>query len=123
MKTDGGSCLFFCGIFQKESEKVLYSFGKDVTIIFAKPRKRKYPIKEENTMFWKAKQKQPQKSFDRSKKRPVIRASICTGEQTACFQNLETGKLEEIMLLRTPADRAEFLSTYGIQEEELQVIY
>lgn len=74
-------------------------------------------------MFWRRKPKEEAKTFDRTQKRPVIRASICTGEQTACFQNLETGKLEEIMLLRTPADRAEFLSTYGIREEELTVIY
>ncbi len=74
-------------------------------------------------MFWNRKPKPEPKPFDRTKKRPVIRASICTGEQTACFQNLETGKLEEIMLLRTPADRAEFLATYGIREEELETIY
>ncbi|MCD8147182.1 MAG: aspartate dehydrogenase [Clostridiales bacterium] len=74
-------------------------------------------------MFWNRKPKTEPKTFDRTKKRPVIRASICTGEQTACFQNLETGKLEEIMLLRTPADRAEFLNTYGIREEELETVY
>lgn len=67
--------------------------------------------------------KKPARTFDRQKKRPVIRASICTGEQTACFQDLETGRLEEVMLLRTPADRAQFLSEYGIDESELTVLY
>lgn len=62
-------------------------------------------------------------SYDPAKKRPVIRSSICTGEQTACFQDLQTGRLEEVMLLRSPADRAEFCRLYGIQEEELTVIY
>lgn len=65
----------------------------------------------------------PTKSYDPAKKRPVIRASICTGEQTACFQDLETGRLEEVMLLRTPADRTAFCRMYGIQETELTVIY
>ena len=67
--------------------------------------------------------KEPARTFDRQKKRPVIRASICTGEQTACFQDLETGRLEEVMLLRTPADRAQFLSEYGIDESELTALY
>ena len=67
--------------------------------------------------------KKQARTFDRQKKRPVIRASICTGEQTACFQDLETGRLEEVMLLRTPADRAQFLSEYGIDESELTVLY
>lgn len=74
-------------------------------------------------MFWSRKPKWEKKSFDRTRKRPVIRASICTGEQTACFQDLKTGHLEEIMLLRTPADRTEFLETYGIREDELEIIY
>lgn len=74
-------------------------------------------------MFWKRKSKLEPKAFDRAQKRPVIRASICTGEQTACFQDRKTGKLEEIMLLRTEADRWEFLETYGIQESEVEVIY
>ena len=67
--------------------------------------------------------KKPARTFDRAKKRPVIRSSICTGEQTACFQDLETGRLEEVMLLRTPDDRTAFLSEYGIREEELTVLY
>lgn len=74
-------------------------------------------------MFWNRKSKPQTKEFDRTRKRPVIRASICTGEQTACFQDRKTGKLEEIMLLRTEADRREFLDTYGIQESEVEVIY
>ncbi len=39
---------------------------------------------------------------------PVIRSSICTGEQVACMRERETGKLHEVMLLRTEADREEF---------------
>lgn len=63
------------------------------------------------------------KSFDRSRKRPVIRASICTGEKTACFQDIETGKLEDVMLLRNREDLLEFLSEYGIREDELTTVY
>lgn len=73
--------------------------------------------------FWSKKKKKPVKSFDRTKKTPVIRASICTGEKTACFQNLETGRLEEVMLIRDRADMEEFLSDYGIAESELKTVY
>lgn len=74
-------------------------------------------------MFWNHKPKQSPKTFDRSKKRPVIRASICTGEQTACFQDMETGKLNEVMLLRDAEDKAAFMAEYGIQEEEIVIVY
>lgn len=73
--------------------------------------------------FVRRRQVKPTRSYDAAKKRPVIRSSICTGEQTACFQDLQTGRLEEVMLLRTPADRAEFCRAYGIREEDLTVIY
>ena len=33
---------------------------------------------------------------------PVLRCSICTGEQTLCARDRETGKLHELMLIRTP---------------------
>ena len=61
-------------------------------------------------------------SYDPARKRPVIRASICTGEQTACLQDLQTGRLEEVMLLRSPADRAEFCRMCGIREDALKII-
>lgn len=74
-------------------------------------------------MFWNRRPKQPVKTFDRTKKRPVIRASICTGEQVACFQDVATGRLEEILLLRDDKDKAAFLAEYGIREEELKIVY
>lgn len=74
-------------------------------------------------MFWSRRPKKQPRIFDRTAKRPVIRASICTGEQTACFQDIRTGRLEEIMLLRGPEDRRAFLEEYGIREDELTVIY
>ena len=47
---------------------------------------------------------------------PVIRSSICTGEQVACMRDRETGKLHEVMLLRTAADRNEFCRLCGIAD-------
>lgn len=45
-----------------------------------------------------------EKQYDSNYEEPVIRCSICTGEQVAGFLNLSTGKFEEVMLIRTSQD-------------------
>ena len=62
-------------------------------------------------------------SYDRESQRPVIRASICTGERTAGFQDIRTGKITEVMLIRTPADLERFRQLYGIAEDEIRTEY
>jgi len=57
------------------------------------------------------------KSYDKASMKPVIRASICTGEQVAGFKNIQTGKIEEIMLIKCPEDLENFKKTYRITEE------
>ena len=66
--------------------------------------------------------KKEKKTYDPSIKRPVIRVSICTGEQTAGFQDLETGKFTEVMLIRNEKDLNEFRKLYGI-DGEIEKIY
>lgn len=63
-------------------------------------------------MFWKNKPKPS--AFDADIVRPVLKCSICTGEQVACLQNKATGHVEEIMLIRNDADLARFRQLYGI---------
>lgn len=53
-------------------------------------------------------------SYDRENLRPVIRSSICTGEQVAGFKNIHTGKFSEVMLIRNDSDLEEFLKIYDI---------
>ncbi len=60
--------------------------------------------------------------FDPEKYTPVIRCSICTGEMSAGFRNRETGKTEEIMLIRDEKDLAAFREQYGI-EGDIQKVY
>ena len=43
-------------------------------------------------------------SYDKENKKPVIKASICNGEQVAGFKDIHTGKVEEVMLIKSPAD-------------------
>lgn len=62
-------------------------------------------------------------AYDKTGKVPVIRTSICTGEQTAGFKDTATGKFFEIMLLRSDADLKEFMETYGLAESEIKREY
>ena len=57
--------------------------------------------------------------FDKTGKRPVIRASICTGEQVAGFKDVETGQFQEVMLIRDDGDFREFLRLYDVAEAEV----
>lgn len=54
-------------------------------------------------------------SYDKTNKKPIIKASICNGEQVAGFKDIHTGKIEEIMLIRNEADLDTFRKTYGIE--------
>lgn len=67
-------------------------------------------------MFRKKVKTQP---YDKNTKRPIIRASICTGEQVAGFRDLKTGKFEEVMLLRNRGDLEAFMEKYQILEGDI----
>ena len=54
---------------------------------------------------------------------PVIRASICTGEKTACMRDRESGKLHEIMLVRTDEDLDAFCRTCNADKEAIKTVY
>ena len=70
-------------------------------------------------MFGRRK-KEPLIPYDKRGKIPVIRASICTGEQVAGFKNPETGKFDELMLIRSPADLQTYLREYDVTESEIK---
>lgn len=67
--------------------------------------------------------KPKKQDYDRENLRPVIRASICTGEQSAGFRNIHTGKFTEYALIRTDADLREFLETYDIPPDAITTEY
>ena len=62
-------------------------------------------------------------SYDKENKIPVIKASICNGEQVAGFKDLKTGQFEEIMLIRNDKDKESFLNSYGINPSEIKKEY
>ncbi len=53
-------------------------------------------------------------SYDRENQKPVLRCSICTGEQVAGFKNIHTGKFEEVMLIRDEKELHEFMELYEL---------
>ena len=63
------------------------------------------------------KKKSVVQSYDKENKKPVIKSSICNGEQIAGFKDIHTGKIEEVMLIKSQADLDKFKAMYGIDEE------
>ncbi len=74
--------------------------------------------------LFKKRQPEPETTpFDPRAFEPVIRASICTGERVACMRERETGKLHELMLIRTDEDLTLFRRRYRIGDGEIRTVY
>lgn len=56
------------------------------------------------------------KQYDEKDWKPVIKCSICNGEQVAGFKDIHTGRFEEIMLIRNNEDLAAFKKSYGLTD-------
>ena len=63
------------------------------------------------------KKKSSAKSYDKDTQKPVIKASICNGEQVAGFKDHNAVKFAEGILLCSAADLDAFRAMYGITEE------
>ena len=61
-------------------------------------------------------------TYDETRYKPVIRASICTGEQSAGFVDRTTGEFREDMLIRGADDLYIFKNKYGI-DGDVEKIY
>lgn len=59
---------------------------------------------------------QERKTYDKDNCKPVLKCSICNGEQVAGFKDIHTGKFEEVMLIRGQKDLDDFMKQYGISE-------
>lgn len=71
-------------------------------------------------MFFGKPKKSAAANYDKSGKIPVIRSSICTGEQVAGFKDLADGKFEDLMLIRNSRDLEAFLQQYQVEEKEIK---
>ena len=74
-------------------------------------RERRVTLQGGDPMF----RRKPKKcAYDRENRKPVIRSSICTGEQVAGFRDIHTGKFQDIMLIRDESDLKKFKEMYGL---------
>lgn len=67
-------------------------------------------------MFGRKKKTPTNLKYDKENQKPVLRCSICTGEQVAGFKNIYTGKFEEVMLIRNEKELDVFKAMYDIDE-------
>lgn len=58
--------------------------------------------------------------YDKQNQIPVIRASICTGEKVAGFKDLQTGKFQEVILIKNEKDMQKFLKQYKLSEKDIK---
>ena len=73
-------------------------------------------------LFGKSKKsKQQEITYDPQEQKPVIRASICTGEKVGGLKNLKTGAFTEIRLIESESDSEAFCRACGV--ESVETIY
>lgn len=68
--------------------------------------------------MFKKRDKAEKLSYDPTVQKPVLKCSICNGEQVAGLKNIRTGKVEEIMLIRSKKDLDAFKQMCGVTEVE-----
>ncbi len=54
--------------------------------------------------------------YDKSRQKPVLKCSICNGEQVAGFKDIHTGKFEEVMFIRNGKDLESFMRACGVED-------
>lgn len=62
------------------------------------------------------KQSKDEIPYNPEKQYPVLRCSICTGEQVAGFKSRNDGHFTEVMLIENKEDEMYFKKKYGIDE-------
>ena len=55
-------------------------------------------------------------TYDPEAQKPVIKCSICNGEQVAGFKNKSTGEFVDVMLIRNQDDLDSFKKMYNLDD-------
>ena len=66
--------------------------------------------------LFRKKKRAVRSTYDPQTLKPVLRCSICSGEQIAGFKNLKTGKIEEVTVIHSREELQQFMEEYGIRE-------
>ena len=67
-------------------------------------------------MFGKKKTINPIVEFDPDTQYPILKCSICNGEQVAGFKDKQNGKFTEVMLIKDRGDLEMFLKMYNLAD-------
>lgn len=67
-------------------------------------------------LFQKKKQEIKKLEYDSVNQKPILKCSICNGEQIAGFKDNRTGKFHEVMFVRNEKDLQTFKEMYGLSE-------
>lgn len=62
-------------------------------------------------------------AFDPETQQPAVRRSICTGEMTAGFIDIKTGKFTDVLLVRDQRELEAFFKSVGAKPEDVKTIY
>lgn len=54
--------------------------------------------------------------YNPAEQKPVLKCSICNGEQVAGLKNIKTGKVEEVMVIRGEKDLETFKRMCGVTD-------
>lgn len=63
------------------------------------------------------KKKVQQVDYDRENWKPILKCSICNGEQVAGFKNIRTGEFKEESFISDSSELEAFKQKYGITTE------
>lgn len=72
-------------------------------------------------LFSKKKAEVPR--FSLQKYEPVLKCSICTGEQVFCIIDRDTEEIQELMMVSSPKVLSQICSANGINPDSVRRIY
>ncbi|MBQ6388880.1 MAG: aspartate dehydrogenase [Mogibacterium sp.] len=72
-------------------------------------------------LFRKRKTEYP--AFPQGDLEPVLRCSICTGEQVLCARDRKTKEVHELMLIRGPEELEAYCRANGLDAARIEKIY
>ncbi len=72
--------------------------------------------KDTRMIFQKKKQEIQKREYDSLNQKPILKCSICNGEQVAGFKDNRTGKFHEVMFVRNEKDLQTFKEMYGLTD-------
>ena len=67
-------------------------------------------------IFQKKKQETQKREYDSLNQKPILKCSICNGEQVAGFKDNRTGNCREVMFVRNEKDLQTFKEMYGLTD-------